>query len=127
MVHPAVRPKTTSLSTGTAKPCKTRVSTCPIWYVQPPLTATNSFISFHFLDWLRELAMDFKLTVLAHNSQGFDSYLVLDELYRQYVVPEQVVNRAKIMSLSINGEDIVFKDSLCDCLDGFIHWNVIKQ
>ena len=26
-----------------------------------------------FLDWLRELAQDFKLTVLAHNSQGFDS------------------------------------------------------
>ena len=66
-----------------------------------------------FLDWLRELALDFKLTVLAHNLQGFDSYLILDELYRQYVVPEQVVNGAKIMSLSINGGDIVFKDSLC--------------
>ena len=31
-----------------------------------------------FIDWLRELALDFKLTVLAHNSQGFDSYLNLD-------------------------------------------------
>ena len=48
--------------------------------------------------------------MLAHNSQGFDSYLVLDKLYRQYVVPEQVVNGAKILSLSING---VLKDSLC--------------
>ena len=66
-----------------------------------------------FLDWLRELSLDFKLTVLAHNSQGFDSYLILDELYRQYVVPDQVVNGAKIMSLSINGGNIVFKDSLC--------------
>ena len=66
-----------------------------------------------FIDWLRELSLDFKLTVLAHNSQGFDSYLILDELYRQYVVPEQVVNGAKIFSLSINGRDIVFKDSLC--------------
>ena len=66
-----------------------------------------------FMDWLRELALDFKLTVLAHNSQGFDSYSILDEHYQQYVVPEQVVNRAKILSISINGGDIVFKDSLC--------------
>ena len=66
-----------------------------------------------FLDWLRELALDYQLTVLAHNSQGFDSYLILDELYKQYVFPEQIVNGAKIMSLSINGGDIVFKDSLC--------------
>ena len=66
-----------------------------------------------FLDWLRELALDYQLTVLAHNSQGFDSYLILDELYKQYVFPEQIVNGAKIMSLSINSSDIVFKDSLC--------------
>jgi len=66
-----------------------------------------------FLDWLRALAQNCTLTVLAHNSQGFDSYLILDELYQQYVVPEQVVNGAKIMSLSINAGDIVFKDSLC--------------
>ena len=66
-----------------------------------------------FLDWLRELAQDFKLTVLAHNSQGFDCYLILDALYRQYVMPDQIVNGAKILSLSIHGGDIVFKDSLC--------------
>ena len=66
-----------------------------------------------FLDWLRELAKDCQLTVLAHNSQGFDSYLILDELYKQYVVPEQIVNGAKILSMSINDGNIVFKDSLC--------------
>ena len=66
-----------------------------------------------FLDWLREVEQDYKLTVLAHNSQGFDSYLILDELYKQYVVPDQIVNGAKILSLSINGGDIVFKDTLC--------------
>ena len=65
------------------------------------------------LDWLRELGRDYKLTVLAHNSQGFDSYLILDELYKQYVVPEQIVNGAKILSLSIHAGHIVFKDSLC--------------
>lgn len=66
-----------------------------------------------FLDWLRALAQDSTLTVLAHNSQGFDSYLILDEFYQQYVVPEQVVNSAGIQSLSINGGDIGFKNSLC--------------
>ena len=66
-----------------------------------------------FLDWLRELVLDSQLTVLAHNSQGFDFYLILDALYRQYVVPNQIVNGARILSLSINDGDIVFKDSLC--------------
>ena len=66
-----------------------------------------------FLDWLREVGQDYKLTALAHNSQGFNSYLILDELYKQYVVPEQIVNGAKILSLSIHGGDIVFKDTLC--------------
>ena len=83
---------------------------------------SNSDELFHFegptciealLDWFRELAQDFKLTVLAHNLQGFDRYLILNALYRQYVVPEQIVNGANILSLSINGGGIVFKDSLC--------------
>ena len=66
-----------------------------------------------FLDWLRELNKEYKLTVLAHNSQGFDSYLILNELYKQYNIPEQIVNGAKILSLSIHNGEIVFKDSLC--------------
>ena len=66
-----------------------------------------------FLDWLRELARDSELTVLAHNSQGFDSHLILDELYKQYVVPDQIVNGAKILTMSINEGKIVFQDSLC--------------
>ena len=67
----------------------------------------------NFLDWLLELGKESKLTVLAHNSQGFDSYLILDELYKQYIVPDQIVNGAKILSLSICGGEIVFKDILC--------------
>ena len=67
----------------------------------------------YFLDWLREVGQYYKLTVLAHNSQGFDSYLILDELYKQYVAPEQIVNGAKILSLSIHAGDIVFKNTLC--------------
>lgn len=50
---------------------------------------------------------------MAHNSQGFDSYFILDKLYQQGICPEQIVNGAKILSMSINGGDIVFKDSLC--------------
>ena len=67
-----------------------------------------------FLDWLLKVGEESKLTVLAHNSQGFDSYLILDELYKHYIVPDQKkVNGAKILSLSICGGDIVFKDMLC--------------
>ena len=33
------------------------------------------------------------------------------ELYKQYVMPEKIVNGAKIVSLYINGGDIVFKYS----------------
>ena len=66
-----------------------------------------------FLDWLREVRKEYKLTVLAHNFQGFDSYLILDELYKQYIVPDQIVNGAKILSLSIHDGDIAFKDTLC--------------
>ena len=39
--------------------------------------------------------------------------MILAELYKQYAMSEKVVNRAKIVSLSINGGDMVFKDSLC--------------
>ena len=66
-----------------------------------------------FLEWLRELCIDCKLVTMAHNSQGFDSYFILDKLYRQGICPEQIVNGAKILSMSINAGDIVFKDSLC--------------
>ena len=47
------------------------------------------------------------------NSQGLDSYLILDALNKQYVLPNQIVNGGKILSLAIKGGDIVFKDSLC--------------
>ena len=75
-----------------------------------------------FLEWLRELAQDFKLNVLAHNTQGFDYYIILDVLYEQYVMPDQIVNGAKILSLSINGGDMCSKThcvqrlaSKCSC------------
>ena len=45
MVRQATKPKKTFSSTGTARPCKTRVSMYPISCVPPPPTATSSFIS----------------------------------------------------------------------------------
>ena len=67
----------------------------------------------NFLDWLLTVGEESKLTVLTHNSQGFDFYLILDELYKQYIVPDQIVKGAKILSLSICDGDIMFKDTLC--------------
>ena len=49
--------------------------------------------------------------LIAHNFQGYDGYLLLEELYKQAVVPSQIVNGAKLLSVSIPG-DIKFIDSL---------------
>ena len=88
---------------------------------------SNSNVLFKFegstcirdlLDWLLTVGEESKLTVLAHNSQGFDSYLILNELYKQYIVPDQIVNGAKILSLSIcwgrdrvQGHALLFPDA----------------
>ena len=49
--------------------------------------------------------------VIAHNFQGYDGYLLLEELYRQAVVPSQIVNGAKLLSVAIPG-GIKFINSL---------------
>ena len=49
--------------------------------------------------------------LIAHNFQGYDGYLLLEELYKQAVAPSQIVNRAKLLSVSIPG-GIKFIDSL---------------
>ncbi|KAL9960272.1 hypothetical protein ACROYT_G033710 [Oculina patagonica] len=64
-----------------------------------------------FLTWLRRLAEENDIIAVAHNFKGYDSYFILEELYRQAVCPDQVVNGAKIISMTIPG--IVFKDSMC--------------
>ena len=119
MVVKSASKKTPFSCTGTAKPCKTRGVHVPN-LVCAATSNTDTLYQFEgtdciadFLEWLRELNYEYKLTVLAHNSQGFDSYLILYELYNQYVLPDQIVNGAKILSLSIHDGEIVFKDSLC--------------
>ena len=65
-----------------------------------------------FLDWLTAIATDEQPVIaIAHNFQGYDSYFILEELYRQAICPDQIVNGAKILSMSYG--NITFKDSMC--------------
>ena len=69
-----------------------------------------------FLDWARSLTrtnhppMTRKVICIAHNFKGYDSYFILEECYQQYMKPDQLVNGAKILSLSL--ADLRFLDSL---------------
>ena len=48
---------------------------------------------------------------VAHNFQGYDSYFVLDEFYKQKIYPDQIVNGAKILSMSV--DKLKFIDPMC--------------
>ena len=69
-----------------------------------------------FLDWCQSLTrtdnphVKRKVICLAHNFKGYDSYFILEQCYKQYVKPEQIVIGAKILSLSFMG--LKFLDSL---------------
>lgn len=70
----------------------------------------------HFLEWMDNLTntdvpdLQRQVIAVAHNAQGYDSYFILEELYKQCVCPEQIVNGAKILCMSI--EHIKFIDSV---------------
>ena len=69
-----------------------------------------------FLDWTQSLVrtpnphLKRKVICIAHNFKGYDSYFILEHCYKQYMRPEQLVNGAKILSLSL--ADLRFLDSL---------------
>lgn len=69
-----------------------------------------------FLDWAQSLTrtdnshIKRKVICIAHNFKGYDSYFILEHSYKQYMKPEQLVNGAKILSLSL--ADLRFLDSL---------------
>ena len=69
-----------------------------------------------FLDWAQTLTrspnshVKRKVICLAHNFKGYDSYFILEECYKLYLQPDQLVNGAKILSLSL--ADLRFLDSL---------------
>ena len=69
-----------------------------------------------FLDWAQSLTrtdnphVQRNVICLAHNLKGYDSYFILEHCYRQYRRVNQLVNGAKILSLSLAG--LRFLDSL---------------
>ena len=69
-----------------------------------------------FLDWVQSLTrtsnphIKRKVICIAHNFKGYDAYFILEHCYQQYMKPEQLVNGAKILSLSLAG--LRFLDSL---------------
>ena len=74
------------------------------------------FPSMHeFMVWVWNLKVTDRrrrpFVLIAHNFQRYDGYLLLEELYQQAVVPSQIVNGAKVLSVAIPG-DIKFIDSL---------------
>ena len=66
----------------------------------------------HFIEWLNEKKETFKrpIIVIAHNFKGYDSYFVLQHYYQQCVRPKQLVNGAKILTMTVG--NIKFIDSL---------------
>ena len=69
-----------------------------------------------FIEWARSLSTtnDHNTTqeiiCVAHNFQGYDSYFVLNEFYRQFICPQQIVNGAKILCMKVKG--LKFIDSM---------------
>lgn len=69
-----------------------------------------------FLTWLQTLTQtddtEYLRQVIAvvHNFQGYDSYFILEELYKQCVCPDQIANGAKILCMSL--DNIKFIDSM---------------
>lgn len=75
----------------------------------------ESFIE-EFLDWVTSLTrtdnphIKRKVICIAHNLKGYDSYFILEHCYAHWLKPEQLVNGAKILSLSFMG--LKFLDSM---------------
>ena len=69
-----------------------------------------------FLDWTQSLTrtpnphIKRNIICIAHNFKGYDSYFILEHCYKLYLKPDQLVNGAKILSLSLT--DLRFLDSL---------------
>ena len=66
-----------------------------------------------FMAWVHSLANEEdvdKVIVVAHNFKGYDSYFILDYLYKESSTPKQIANGAKILSVDI--PNVKFIDSL---------------
>ena len=65
-----------------------------------------------FCEWLFQEGNSGSV-VLAHNFQGYDGYFILQYLHKNGLVPEVIMNGAKILTLNFPVLDIKFVDSLC--------------
>lgn len=65
-----------------------------------------------FIDFLHTLAdeSDGKFLIIAHNLQGYDGYMIIEEYYKRFLFPSLIVNGAKILSMEI--DKFKFIDSL---------------
>ena len=64
-----------------------------------------------FCQWLFS-EKNFDSTVLCHNFQGYDSYPILQYLYKNAIIPSIVPNGAKVMSLTVDIRKIRMIDSI---------------
>lgn len=87
-----------------------------------------------FIDWARSLSttndpnVSRQVICVAHNFQGYDSYFLLDEFYRQMICPDQIVNGAKILCMEVKG--VKFIDSMAFLpmpLSGFVKAFGLKE
>ena len=71
-----------------------------------------------FLHWLREQTKTSyseekrQVIAVAHSFQGYDSHFILEQFYKEYICPDQIVNGAKILSMQVGGY-LKFIDSMC--------------
>ena len=63
------------------------------------------------LTTLEDDEAEWMVICVAHNFQGYDSFFVLDKFYKQKIFPDQIVNGAKILSMSV--DKLKFIDSMC--------------
>ena len=50
--------------------------------------------------------------VVAHNLQSYDAYFVLQETYKEMLIPKLIMRDSKVLSMSFEQHDITFIDSL---------------
>jgi hypothetical protein len=67
--------------------------------------------TYDFCQWLFS-GVNFGATVLCHNFKGYDSYPILQYLFKNNIVPKVIPNGTKTVSLNIKGCKIRMIDSL---------------
>lgn len=80
-----------------------------MWSTRAYLSGGNTLNSF--CKWLFS-EDNYQATVLCHNFQGYDSYRILQYLYKNAEIPIVVANGANIISLKVLSSKIKMIDSI---------------